>query len=75
MMGVIVDYRQGKNKLEKLEKHVEDIALVDTSHSVTIVDGDIANKVGVTHLKRTLTLTIASSMPIQLVFPLLCDMS
>jgi len=39
---------------------MEDTALVDTGASVTIVDKDVADKIGVTYVKRTLALTTAS---------------
>jgi len=46
--------------LQGSKEHLEGIALVDTGASVTIIDRDMAEKVGVTLVKRTLTLTTAS---------------
>jgi len=51
---------KAKLRLEGLQEHSEGIALVDTGASVTLVDREAADKVGVTHVKRTLTLTTAS---------------
>ncbi len=48
-------------RLEGSRGQVEDIILVDTGASLTIVDKKVANTVGVIHLKRTLTLTTVSS--------------
>jgi len=42
------------------KEHLEGIALVDTGASVTIIDRDVADKVGITRVKRTLILTTAS---------------
>jgi len=47
-------------RLEGAKEHSEGTALIDTSASVTLIDRDVADKVGVTHLRRTLTLTTAS---------------
>ncbi len=47
-------------RLEGTKEHSEGIALIDTGASVTLIDRDVADKVGVTHLRRTLTLTTAS---------------
>lgn len=47
-------------RLEGTKEHSEGTALIDTGASVTLIDRDVADKVGVTHLRRTLTLTIAS---------------
>jgi len=47
-------------RLEGTKEHSEGTALIDTGASVTLIDRDVADKVGVTHLRRTLTLTTAS---------------
>jgi len=47
-------------KLQGSTERMEDTALVDTGASVTIVDKDVADKIGVTYVKRTLALTTAS---------------
>jgi len=47
-------------KLEGSKEQVEDVALVDTGASVTIVDKHIADEVDVTYIKRMLTVTTAS---------------
>ncbi|KPV61713.1 MAG: hypothetical protein AOA66_1683 [Candidatus Bathyarchaeota archaeon BA2] len=47
-------------RLEGSKEYSEGIILVDTGASVTIVDKEVVDKVGVTHVKRTLTLMTAS---------------
>ena len=47
-------------RVEGSRGYSEGIALVDTGASVTIIDRDVADKVDVTYVKRTLTLTTAS---------------
>lgn len=47
-------------RLEGTKKQSEGIALIDTGAFVTIIDRDVADKVGVIHLRRILTLTTAS---------------
>jgi len=51
---------KAKLRLEGLEDHSEGIALVDTGASVTSVDREVANKVGITPVRRTVILTTAS---------------
>jgi len=47
-------------RLEGMRECVEGVSLVDMGASVTIIDRDVADKIGVTYVKRTLTLTTAS---------------
>jgi len=47
-------------RLQGSREHSDGTALVDTGASVTIVDRDLADKIGVTYVKRILTLTTAS---------------
>jgi predicted aspartyl protease len=47
-------------RLEGSKEYSEGIILVDTGASVTVVDREMADKVGVTYVKRTSTLTTAS---------------
>jgi len=47
-------------RLEGTREYSEGVTLVDTGASVTIVDKEVADKVGVIYIKRTLTLTTAS---------------
>ncbi len=47
-------------RLEGSKERLEGIALVDNGASVTVIDKDIADKVGITYVKRTLIITTAS---------------
>lgn len=47
-------------RLQGSREDSEDTALVDTGASITIIDRELADKIGVIYLKRTLTLTTAS---------------
>ncbi len=47
-------------RLEGMKGNSEGVALVDTGASVTIVDREVADRVGVNYVKRTLMLTTAS---------------
>lgn len=51
---------KAKLKLEGSIRQSEGMAVVDTGASVTVVDKDVADMVGVTYVKRTLILTAAS---------------
>ena len=59
-LGLSLTIVKAKLRLEGLEEHSEGIALVDTGASVTLVDREVADKVGVTPVKRTFTLATAS---------------
>jgi len=52
-------------RLEGLKEGSEDMVLVDTGASITVVDRDMADKVGVIYVNRTLTPTTASGHKIE----------
>jgi len=59
-MGSSLTIVKARLRLEGSKSYSEGFTLVDTGASVTIVDREVANRIGVIYVKRTLTLTTAS---------------